>query len=122
MKKADVILFIVVLLFGAMGCIVIYLFHPKASVVSIVVDGEEIESCSLWENREILIETAENGENLLRIEGGKVKMVSANCPNQDCVNHKEIMTGNESIVCLPHKVAVIIKETSGDGVPDTIVY
>lgn len=122
MRKADGILLIVVLLLGVVGCIIIYFFHPKASVVSIVVNGEEIQSCSLSDNREILIETGENGKNLLRIEDGKVKMISANCPNQDCVNHKEIMYGNESIVCLPHKIAVIIKEASQNDAPDTIVY
>lgn len=122
MKKADVILLTIVFLLGSVGCIAILLYKPKASVVSVVIDGEEMQSYSLWENREILIETGENGENLLRIEDGKVKMISANCPNQDCVNHKEIMSGNESIVCLPHRVAVIIKVSSADNATDTIVY
>jgi len=122
MKKADIILLIIVLLLGGVGTVLLIQNNEKAGFVSVVVEGEETERYSLNEDRDIIITTRENGENLLRIENGRVKMISANCPNQDCVNHNEIMNTNESIICLPHKIAITICGENNIEIPDGIVY
>ncbi len=35
-------------------------------------------------------------------------MISADCPDQICVNHGAVSKENESITCLPHKLIVEI--------------
>lgn len=48
--------------------------------------------------------------NVLEIKGGKASMIEANCPDKLCVNHGSICYNHESIVCLPHKVMVQIRD------------
>ena len=36
-------------------------------------------------------------------------MLEANCPDEICVHHKPISKNGETIVCLPNKVVVVIK-------------
>ncbi len=108
MKKADIILLCVILFLGLAGIIGLMLVSKPAAYVSVTVDGELFGSYDLSKDQEVLIETADGGENRLQIQGGSARMLSANCPNQDCVWHKEISQSNESIICLPHKIAVTV--------------
>lgn len=48
--------------------------------------------------------------NIVVIEHGKAFVREANCPDKICVNHSEISNVGESIICLPHKLIVEIKE------------
>ncbi len=60
-----------------------------------------------------------NGYNLLAVSGERVWMEAADCRDQICVHHIPITGGGESIICLPHKLAVEIvagaDEASADG-------
>ncbi len=112
MKKADVILLGVLLIIGITGCVIWYVLSTKGASVNVIVDGEETACYSLQSDGEYLIETENGGENLLRIDNGYVSVISANCPNRDCVHHKAISLSNESIVCLPHKVTITISDTA----------
>ncbi|MBQ8246688.1 MAG: NusG domain II-containing protein [Lachnospiraceae bacterium] len=122
MKKGDIILFVILLAIGIAGCIFWHTFSEEAVYVEVIADGEQLGCYPLSEEREVLIKTGEKGENLLRIQDGNVKMVSANCPNQDCVYHKAIMYENESIVCLPHRVSVVIRSNNDEAAIDAMAY
>ena len=52
------------------------------------------------------------GINVIRIEGGKVSMESADCPDKLCVYHYKISRTGESITCLPNRISVIIEGNS----------
>lgn len=53
--------------------------------------------------------------NIILYENGKVRMLAAGCPDQICVNHRDISSVGESIICLPHKVVIdIIDGKAGD--------
>lgn len=58
---------------------------------------------------------AEGGENLVRIHGGAVEVVSANCANQVCVEHDFIQEPDEQIVCLPHGLVIEVVEHEEDA-------
>lgn len=62
----------------------------------------------LSENGQLMVSTTE-GENVIVVEGGKVRVESADCPNQDCVHQGEISQAGQQIVCLPHKLVVSIQ-------------
>lgn len=51
---------------------------------------------------------AHEGLNTIRIANGTVKVESANCNNQVCVEHDPIAGVGEEIVCLPHGLVVEI--------------
>ena len=121
MKKADIILFAVFLLIGIIGITIYFITGKNAEYISVSVDGETIGVYSLYEDCEIPIRSG-NGENVLLIQNSTARMISADCPNQDCVLHKEISQSNESIVCLPHKVVVTVIKEPVEGDLDAVTY
>ena len=76
--------------------------------LKVEVDGEVFGEYELNENQEVLI----NETNILMIENGEANMYEANCPDQICVKHVPISKNGETIVCLPNKVVVTIKEAA----------
>ena len=87
---------------------------PESPALLIQVDGKEYGTWPLDEDREISI----NDTNVCRIENGKVKMISADCPDQLCVRQSAIDENGGTIVCLPNKIVLSIvnaEETEGEG-------
>ena len=107
MKKMDFILVLTVVIL-AVGGLLIYniLGQKEAGKVMVEVDGEVYGEYELHENQEVLI----NDTNVLLIENGQANMCEANCPDQICVDHVAVSKNGETIVCLPNKVVVTIKE------------
>lgn len=56
--------------------------------------------------------------NLLAVSGTHVWMEAADCRDQICVHHIPIADGGESIICLPHKLAVEIVGGADAETPD----
>lgn len=108
MRKNDIILIVVVILFamGAMG--IMYCNSLQGAVAVITVDGQVFETVSLQEDQVIMIPSGDD-YNILQIKDGMVKMIEADCKDQICVNQKAIQYQGESIICLPHKVIVTIE-------------
>lgn len=63
---------------------------------------------------------ADTPYNLLCITDGTVTMEAADCRDQICVHHKPISGSRESIICLPHKLAVEITGDSEEDDTDTL--
>ena len=56
---------------------------------------------------------ADAGENRISIHDGAVRVESANCGNQVCVEHQPISRAGEQIVCLPHGLVIeVVREES----------
>ena len=117
MKKMDLILVFTVLVLAIGGLLVYNMLGKKeAGRVVVEVDGEVFGEYKLFENQEVLI----NETNILLIENGVVNMYEANCPDQICVKHVPISKNGETIVCLPNKVVVTVKEAA-TGELDAVV-
>ena len=112
MKKKEILIFSILFL-AAVASIVIMQITQQADVKTllITVDGEEYKRIEIDDSTQMsfTIET-EHGINNVEISDGKVNVVSADCPNQICVNTKAASNIGESIVCLPHKVVIEIIE------------
>lgn len=108
-KKADLLL-VGVLLLVALAAFGIrsFFYRSPAARVEITVDGELYASLDLHQDFEGDIPSADGGNNHLLIHDGQVRITSANCPNQDCVQQGSISQNGEQLVCLPHKVSVQI--------------
>lgn len=109
MKKMDFILVLTVVIL-AIGGFLLYnlLGQREAGLVVVEVDGDAFGEYKLHENQEVLI----NDTNVLIIENGEASMYEADCPDQICVEHVSISKNGETIVCLPNKVVVTIKEAA----------
>lgn len=87
---------------------IVMLTAKKGSTVEVYVDGKLTYSYSLDKNRTFEVD-CDNGKNVVEIKDGKVSVIDADCNNRACVKSKAISKKGEQIVCLPHKLIVVIK-------------
>lgn len=109
--KKDFILIGTILIL-ACGFFLVKNFTAKnGNTVKILIDGKEKYSYNLSKDKTQEILTGDNGvfSNTVVIKGGKVTVKSANCPDKICVKHRAISKKGETIVCLPHKLVVVIE-------------
>jgi hypothetical protein len=119
-KKADIVLAVVLLVLGFATLAFLRSGQKDGAFVRITVDGAVYGTYALTEDRTVEVETA-YGHNTLRIEGGRVWVSEADCPNHDCVEKGAITQTNQIILCLPHKLSVTIVN-EGEEAPDAISY
>lgn len=108
------ILFIVFVLFAM--AVMMFLWgqlQEKGATVVVTVDGEERYRCSLFIEKEIVIDES----NTLVIKDEMADMIFADCPDQICVKHAPISNVGETIICLPNKVVVTIESLTGNEKP-----
>ena len=132
-KKADLILLAVLLIAGLAARFALARSGTGGGQVMIKSAGKTIGTYSLKENRTLFItkdghifdcdgtdSQGETGYNILQIRDGKADMISADCHNHDCVDHKPISKGGENIICLPHKIVIQIEKEKGDDGYDSL--
>ena len=56
-------------------------------------------------------------ENVVEVEPGRIRIVSATCPDQVCVRQGWISDSTVPVVCLPNQV--IVEIVGGEGFADT---
>ena len=83
------------------------LLRRAGGVVIVEQNGRETARYALSEDQTVRIEGVA-GYNLLVIENGEAWIMEADCPNRLCVQTGRIRYAGQSIVCLPHKLAVRI--------------
>jgi len=112
MKKNDWILMSIVVFIGLISFGIVKWVQQESTkepVAQITVDGKIVGTYPLSEDQIIDIPSKEKWTNRLKIENGAIFMLEANCPDKICVHHKSISQNGETIVCLPNKVVVVIK-------------
>ena len=87
---------------------IVMLTAKKGGTVEVYVDGKLTYSYALDKNRTFEVD-CDNGKNVVEIKDGKVSVIDADCNSRACVKSKAISKKGEQIVCLPHKLIVVIK-------------
>ena len=117
-KTAVLILILIVILSAAAIALRAILTSGDKTAV-IYQDGEiirEINLDEIGEPIEFTIE-GENGEtNDVRAENGRIRIISASCPDKVCVHQCWIESGVVPIVCLPNKVTIEIRGNEDSGI------
>lgn len=120
-KRRNDILLIVAF---AVVAILLVFFVPNflqgGSTVTIEVEGNHYGTYSLYENKRIPVATS-LGNNVVVIEEGFVYMEEADCKDGLCVKQGKKQYNGESVICLPHRVLVIVSG-SEYGEVDSFVY
>lgn len=136
-RKADIILFIVLVAIGLAASAALTLTHSAAeSGAKVIIEsgGSLYARYPLSEDRTVVVPApkqnsvdapAANADdpassqydyyNVVEISGGTVSVTEASCKNQVCVKHGEISRSGESIVCLPNRLVVRIENSSEEG-------
>ncbi len=115
-KKADIALFLIILIFGIIISFVSLFGNSEGDKVKIAVDGQLFGVYDI--NTDQTIEVEQNNHiNHITIKDGMVSMSYSDCANQVCVHSEAISMTKDSIVCLPNKVMIeIIAENQGGDV------
>ncbi len=121
--RNDIILAVVIVIIATAGLLLFVFNREQGSTVSVKVDGTQMASYSLNENREVPIKTGDNDEyiNILVIKDGKASISEADCPDKICVETRAVSYVGETIVCLPHKIVIEITNQNADGGIDVAV-
>ena len=121
--KNDIILAVVIVLIAEAGLLLFIFNREQGSTVSVKIDGTQIASYPLSEDREIPIKTGDNDEhiNVLVIKDGKASIGEADCPDKICVETRAVSYVGETVVCLPHKLVIEITNQNADGGIDVAV-
>lgn len=116
-KKKELLVFAIIII--VIVIVAVFIYGPqrdRGSEVVITIDGEEYGRYPLNKNVEIPIKVDGKTTNHLIIQDGTADMISAECPDQTCVNMKEISLDGETIVCLPNKVVIEVEsDTNTSG-------
>lgn len=121
MKKNDIILIVIIMLFALIGFGGVSLYFSgsmKDAEAVVYLDGKEYGRYPLKQEKVIEIKQENGDYNLIQIGNGKADIIDASCPDRICVKHRSISKRGESIVCLPNKIVVEIKngvESEVDG-------
>lgn len=107
--RKDVLLIGTFLVLGVGVLAYTYFGKKDSAQVSVRVDGTCVKTFSLDDTVTYTIK-GEGGTNVLHIGDGAAWLSEADCPDQICVNTGKIKYVGQSIICLPHKVVVEIKE------------
>jgi hypothetical protein len=87
---------------------------------AVVTDSEGVQHrFSLSTNASYAVTTA-LGSNTIAIEGQRVRVSHADCPNQNCVAQGFIDHAWQTIVCLPHKLVVTLDSTPAPAEPGQV--
>lgn len=117
MKKADIILFGILIGFGVLSSIFLQKSPQKGKLVNIIVKGKELV-VPLEKDTIIRVE-GRIGKTCVRIEKRSVWIEETLCPKKICKKMGKIKAPGEVIVCIPNEVIIRIK---GKEVLDGITY
>lgn len=141
-RKADIILFIVLVAVGFAASAALALRGNSAGDKVIIESGGDLYATySLAEDQTVIVpapkqikmdapdagnDTVDDAGNdssgsskydyynIVEIKNGMVSVIEASCRNQICVKHSPISRSGESIVCLPNRLVVRI-DSGGAG-------
>lgn len=114
--KRSLVFFTVILVCAAV--IVIHHSIPqKGRTARIIQNGEVIRTVDLGTSCEFTVMSPNGGYNTVQVKDGKIGITEADCPDRICVRRGFIDRGGLPIVCLPHKLSVVITD---DSVADAV--
>ena len=105
----DIILASAVLILAVVLIIAYKALTSDGTYAAVIIDGKESGAYLLSEDVKSVIET-EHGKNVLVIKDGSARVAEADCPDLVCARHREISLVGESIVCLPHRLVIEIRD------------
>lgn len=121
--RYDIILIIGLLVITMVIAMAVRFTQKTGKTVVVSVDGVVKYTLPLDEDIEFKIEGYEGGTNYLVIKDGEAYLTEASCPDLLCVHMGKISSQGQSIICLPNRVVVEIRDDNENDLKeyDTIV-
>ena len=112
-KKADIILIVAILTLTLSG-IAVFALTKQTGSYAVITSGSSVYGCYPIDHNCTIKVNYGDDYNIVSIKNGKVTVSESTCRDKICVNHAAISSVGESIVCLPDKLVVEIKDKA-DG-------
>lgn len=106
-----------------LGAALLFSSQRGGRIARIYQDGVCIDSIDLSAVREPYsfdIVDADGHQNTVEVAPGRIRVSSANCPDQVCVDTGWLSGGVKPIVCLPAKLTIQLEKTSGESEIDGV--
>ncbi len=85
--------------------------HGGAASAEIWSEGKLVKTVSLMQNQSFVIEST-NGANTVTVQGGKIAVTQATCPDHYCMKRGQCDSGPD-IICLPNRLVIKFSQASG---------
>ena len=108
--RYDIILIIGLLVITMVIAMAVRFTQKTGKTVVVSVDGVVKYTFPLDEDIVFKIEGYEGGTNYLVIKDGEACLTEASCPDLLCVHMGKISSQGQSIICLPNRVVVEIRD------------
>lgn len=123
--KWDKLLIITVFFLSTLGMVYVKSISTNTDnlYLAIEIDGKPYKTISLGgpqKNQLITVETPA-GNNLIEVEGNRVRMKEADCRDQLCVKTGWLSRANQISICLPNRVSIKLIGGKEDDI-DIISY
>ncbi|MBE6778002.1 MAG: NusG domain II-containing protein [Ruminococcaceae bacterium] len=106
-RRGDTLLVVCVLLTALLLLLGLFWLPARGAQVTVTVDGRTVATFALSTDTTYTIPGI-GGYNILEIRDGEARVTDADCPDAVCVRHRAVSRVGQSILCLPHKVAVTV--------------
>ena len=102
---------------------IILLRQPSANYANIYHNGELTDTVDIAAvTAPFTITVAgDTGNNIIAVEQGRIRMLSADCPDGTCVRQGWISEGVFPVVCLPNRVVITLKSGGKGSDIDAVV-
>ena len=108
-SHADILLIVGILILAMAGLFAWKKLETPGAYVDIMIDGKSVKTLRLDQDASYEVKQ-QAGVNTVVVQDGSVTVQDADCPDKICVKHRAINRTGETIICLPHKLVVEIKE------------
>ena len=108
-SRADILLIVGIMILTIAGLFVWKKLQKPGAYVDILIDGTSVKTLQLDKDASYEV-MQEAGVTTVVVQDGSVTVQDADCPDKICENHRAINRTGETIICLPHKLVVEIKE------------
>lgn len=110
-NRVFIVIIIFIFLVGIAGSVLVWT-APAKHHIRVVSDDETIYTADLELTEDMTFDVDYEGHiNTVEIRDHRIRVVSADCPDQTCVHMGWLRSSSMPIVCLPHKLVI---EFTGD--------
>ena len=111
LKKIDILIIVISILGIILSFVLLY---RKSDRKVLVIYADDKETVYSLKDADFKVKSRE-GSVSVRVRDGTVKVVESSCPDKWCTRMGRISAPGESIVCLPSKIFLIIREEGREG-------
>ena len=107
-KKADIVLFILLIAIAASGIFAMSGAGAAGSTAVVRLDGNVVKRVDLDVDQTFWV-----GDVEFNVKDGSIAFIESDCPGKECIHAGWLKSPGSSAACLPNHVSVTVEGTAG---------